>query len=97
MFQNLACSIWSNQSKNKLMKDHKSLSSFTHPTAFVCALFSTDMETLLVMGGIPLALTAEVSLSAEVCRVEAEDLIPVADLIADDLIVLLCIPGVFLL
>ena len=78
------------------MKDHKSLSSFTHPITFVCALFSTDMETLLVMGGIPLALTA---LSAEVCRVEAEDLIPVADLIAiaDDLIVLLCIPGVFLL
>ena len=76
------------------MKDHKSLSSFTHPITFVCALFSTDMETLLVMGGIPLALTA---LSAEVCRVEAEDLIPVADLIADILIVLLCIPGVFLL
>ena len=54
------------------------------------------METLLViMGGCtPLALTSASLSSEEVCLVEAEDLIPVADFIADlksiadDLIVL---------
>ena len=63
----------------------------THPAAFECALLSTDMETLLVKGGIPLALAGDSSLSAEVCLTEAADLIPVADLtaIADDLVVLL--------
>ena len=49
------------------------------------------METLLVKGGIPLALAGVSSLSPEVCLTEAADLIPVADLtaIADDLIVVL--------
>ena len=56
------------------------------------------METLLVMGGMPLALRTD-SLSVEVCLVEVEDLIPDADLtaIADGLIVLLRRLGVLLL
>ena len=56
------------------------------------------METLLVMGGIPLEFKTD-SLSREVCLVEADDRIPVADLtaIADGRIVFLGRPGVLLL
>ena len=69
-----------------------------YPTTFDVALFSTDMETLLVMGGIPLELKTD-SLSREVCLVEADDRIPVADLtaIADVRIVFLGRPGALLL
>ena len=70
----------------------------TYPPTLDGALFSVDVETLLVMGGIPLALRTD-SLSVEVCLVEVEDLIPDADLtaIADGLIVLLRRLGVLLL
>ena len=70
----------------------------TYPPTLDGALFSVDVETLLVMGGMPLALRTD-SLSVEVCLVEVEDLIPDADLtaIADGLIVLLRRLGVLLL
>ena len=57
------------------------------------------METLLVMGGIPLAAVGTDSLSREVCLDGADDLIPVADLtaIAEVRIVFLGRPGVLLL